>query len=540
MIQDAHLDRILETVQNNQEEELEKVIWDAKDYGLFYHLSRARRYLLDWIPTMTGTTVLEVGAECGAVTGLFLDRDLEVCALEADPAKTEILKTRYQGKDNLTVVTGSFSDLPENKTYDLIVSCGSLPLAGLYFPNEEDPYQTFLSEMKKRLSPGGRMVIALPNKLGLKYFSGAREDYTGAPFTNIEDYHYHPDKRTFGRNELAGMLDKADLPGGIWFYPYPDWRFPIMLFSDERLPKPGELNRNLESCDQERYVFFDETKAYDSILKEGLFSEFSNSFLVLIGAERTSIPVYVKYAGERDKKYALRTEQRWNGIVRKIALYPEGVPHIRSIFSSYQLLEESLKDTMIDVAPCRLIDNIIEQKYIKGKSLQQFIQELAGEGKNEEINILITEYLMRLESYEKLHDIDLIFSNLLIDPAAKNVMDVKHCRWTLIDYEWTYEEPVPKRYVLYRSFLMASAEITDCEALKLPTLLKRINATKERVEKYEEREKKFQTEVLGSGHPTRDMVRRIEPGIIPLAVMDEAYRKSLIKPEEKKRGFFRR
>ena len=539
MMQDAHLDLLKETVRNTEKEKYEDVIWKSKDYSLFYHLSAARRNLLEWIPLRAGTTILEVGAECGALTGLFLEKGNEVTALEADPAKAEILKLRYKDCANLQVVTGTFSDLPEGKTWDYLISAGSLPLAATYFPKEADPYLAFLRAMRARMADDARVFVSLPNKLGLKYLSGAREDYTGAPFTGIENYFYHPSIRTFGRRELAGLFDQAGFPGGSWFYPYPDWRFPVALFSDERLPRTGELNRNLESCDQERYVFFDETKAFDTLVEEGLFSEFANSFLVVFGMDKTALPTYIKYASERSKKYALRTEQRWNGIMRKVAMFPEGIPHIRSIFSSYEILEHSMKDTMIRVAPCRLVDNALEQKYVQGRSLQQFMQKLALEGKNEEIQMLITEYLMRLETFENLNDIDLIFSNLMISSSASTALDVKHSVWDLIDYEWTYEEPKPKKYVLYRSFLMASAEITNCEALKFDNLIKRINLSKDQIKQYENQEKAFQAEVLGERHPTRDMVRQIEPGIIPLATLDQAYRASLVKPEEKKRRFFR-
>lgn len=540
MMQDLHLDLLQETVRNNGEEKYEDIIWESKDFGLFYHLSKARRNLIDWIPFRRGAKILEVGAECGALTGFFLSRDFEVTAVEAEQLKAEILKERFKDCENLKVINGSLKDLPAEETYDCIIAAGSLPLAEQYAPYESDPYERFLKILKTKQNEDGRLVLALPNRLGMKYFSGAREDYTGAPFTNIEGYYYHRDVRTFGRKELAELLDRAGFEGASWYYPYPDWRFPTTIFSDDRLPGLGELNRNLESCDQERYVFFDETKAYDSIIQEGLFRDFANSFLVVYGVEKTSLPVYIKYASERSPKYALRTEQRWNGIVRKVALYPEGVPHIRGIFDSFERLSEYLKDTLIEVAPCRLMDNMIEQKLIPGKSLQQIMQRYALEGKTEEVNMLVTEYLLRLESFEKLHDIDLIFSNLIVPPEAKTAMDIKHATWTLIDYEWTFEVARSKRYVLYRSFLMASSEIQGCDALSLDMLLKRLDLKKDSVATFEQLESEFQKEVLGDTHPTRDMVRQIEPGIVPLETLDKAYRASLEKPVEKKKGFFRR
>ena len=56
----------------------------------------------------------------------------------------------------------------------------------------------------------------------------------------------------------------------------------MAIYSDEYLPKVGELRDNRRNFDRERYLLFDESKAYDSIIKDGLFPIFSNSYLVVI------------------------------------------------------------------------------------------------------------------------------------------------------------------------------------------------------------------------------------------------------------------
>ena len=67
-----------------------------------------------------------------------------------------------------------------------------------------------------------------------------------------------------------------------FFYPYPDYKFPLMVYSDDYLPKRGELHNNLCNMDRQRLLLFDETRAYDSLVEEGQFPEFSNSFLVIL------------------------------------------------------------------------------------------------------------------------------------------------------------------------------------------------------------------------------------------------------------------
>lgn len=39
--------------------------------------------------------------------------------------------------------------------------------------------------IKKHLAPGGRIVIAIENKYGLKYFAGCKEDHLGTYFPEL-------------------------------------------------------------------------------------------------------------------------------------------------------------------------------------------------------------------------------------------------------------------------------------------------------------------------------------------------------------------
>lgn len=55
------------------------------------------------------------------------------------------------------------------------------------------------------------------------------------------------------------------------------------LYSDRYLPKVGELSNNLRNFDRDRMLLFDEKKVFDMLIREGLFGQYSNSFLVMTG-----------------------------------------------------------------------------------------------------------------------------------------------------------------------------------------------------------------------------------------------------------------
>lgn len=128
----------------------------------------------------------------------------------------------------------------------------------------------------------GTLFIAMENKLGMKYWAGCQEEHFGGYYVGIEDYSSWSDKvHPLSKKEIEDIFDGFDVDYKF-YYPYPDYKYPTMLFTDECLPKEGELFRNIRNIDRDRYVMFDEKKAFDSVIKAGLFPEFSNSYLMLI------------------------------------------------------------------------------------------------------------------------------------------------------------------------------------------------------------------------------------------------------------------
>ena len=67
-----------------------------------------------------------------------------------------------------------------------------------------------------------------------------------------------------------------------FYYPYPDYKLPMVIYSDVYLPKKGELNSNINNLDRDRYIMFDEGKVFDDIIEQNMFPQYSNSFLVLL------------------------------------------------------------------------------------------------------------------------------------------------------------------------------------------------------------------------------------------------------------------
>ena len=87
------------------------------------------------------------------------------------------------------------------------------------------------------LKPNGKLLIAIENKYGLKYWCGAREDHTAIPFDGLNQYILSKTAQTFSRQELADLVKNAGFENSFFYYPLPDYKFPQVIYSDEYLPK---------------------------------------------------------------------------------------------------------------------------------------------------------------------------------------------------------------------------------------------------------------------------------------------------------------
>lgn len=290
---DGAEEELLELVSSYPEETYSDLIRERKNWNILYHLSHVRQNLIEWLPITKEQTVLEVGAGCGALTGMLADKAKSVQCIEPSQKRSLINATRNQKREQIGILNWELSKALENLTesYDWIVVTDLFAHAGEYIKNVgesdadagTDAQTVLLLQLGCHLKKGGRLVLAADNRLGLKFFAGCAPEGGGRYFEGIEGYRKDAGVRAFSRPELERICRRADLGITEFYYPYPDWRLPMSVYSDAYLPKTGELRDNRKNFDRERYILFDEARAFDRILEDGLFPVFANAFLVLAG-----------------------------------------------------------------------------------------------------------------------------------------------------------------------------------------------------------------------------------------------------------------
>lgn len=214
-----------------------------------YALSDLRENILEWYEFEPTASLLQIGSDYGALTGLYSRRVNQVTVLDQDRGNMSVNRMRHEGQKNIRYVTGDLASFG-GETFDYAVMVGSLA----------KPYEEQIKKAKSLLNPGGKLILAVCNRLGLKYQAGAV-----------------PDEERLSREEVLELLGgKTEL-----YYPMPDYRLPITLYSDSYLPGIGDLTHAILAYDYPKYLRFDLGKMYDQVCEGKQFETFANSFLAI-------------------------------------------------------------------------------------------------------------------------------------------------------------------------------------------------------------------------------------------------------------------
>ena len=440
-----------------------RVLSDNNSWPLTYHLSPERGNIVDWYDFKQNTKVLEVGSGCGAITEALIKKDILLDSLELTYKRSLINANRNKKSQNLRILVGNLEDYSSNQLYDYVVCVGVLEYAGSFISGP-NPYSKFLKILRSHLKPGGKLILAIENRLGLKYWSGAHEDHTALVFDSIENYLGDKKVQTFGRLELQKLLEEH-FETTDFYYPYPDYKLPHMIYSDHYLPGTncdfplGQLPS--PSPDRSRVYLYSETLAMKSIEKNELFSNFSNSFLVVAGQkqEKTQAKFSV-FQNKRRNNFQLSTKIYDNYSI-KTAMSNESSEHIDQMLKTYETLEKSpLKKKINVVMPRQISKTRLRFDFVEGETLEnELLQAILDNNKSKAKSILMN-YLKMLDALpkektnpsengeyikifgDKYNKKVSCYKYVPIDLNLDNIITNKN-QLHLIDVEWFFEFPVP-------------------------------------------------------------------------------------------------
>ncbi len=372
-------DTIIRLILENKDDDYSKTIAENFGWSVYYHLSHVRANLLNWYPFSENSSVLEIGCGMGAVTDLLCGRCGRVTAVELSKKRATAAALRCRHRENLEIIVGNLNDIEFREKYDYITLIGVLEYQNA-FTDSANPFADFLTKIKSLLKPGGRLLIAIENKYGLKYWCGAVEDHTGLPFDGINQYQIGDHAaRTFSKEELSRLITESGFGASHFYYPLPDYKLPTVIFSENFLPREGQ-DDGMEYMDpyyipHAGTLVADERTLYPDLIRNGVFEFFANSFLVECSDEAEGLGevCFAALNCFRKKDYRIGTLIRKNGRVEKYSLtgHPGGVRHIHQTCTNMIKLQKQGLHTL----PFLFENNRMTVSYNQNPTLAELLAE---------------------------------------------------------------------------------------------------------------------------------------------------------------------
>lgn len=487
-----------------------------------YALSDQRENLLEWYPFRPEGTLLEVGSGYGAMTGVYSRHLAEVDVLDRSEKNLEVNRFRHVeqgGRKNIHYHNGELYQyaLDCKKQYDYIVFVGTL---------DEDA-QRQIKAAKELLKSEGELLVAVSNPFGVKYWAGTKKE-----------------PNSFSRTALIRLLsEKEDSSDVKFYYPMPDYRIPVTIFSDSYLPSKGDLTDQMMAYDYPSFLVLDVGASFDAVCGDGQFGQNANSYLAIWTKKERDNKLktieYIKYNCTRKEQFQIKTMISGKPReVEKSALTEEGILHIQLLRKNCKILNEQHVNLRFAWPEIGSNNKSARFPYLEGQTLSEKLGREIKDGKapveavKEAMEAVLEANDFYYQPFEETQDfievfgkfpiwggkkdrslslsnIDALFENILLmeRDVVEKVNDyeqleeervtqqVMYC----LDYEWVFSFPIPLQYIKYRILFYFFRQYRSLltEYKEVGEWLKEFGIARADADIYEEMEQNFQEYVHG-------------------------------------------
>ena len=503
---------------------------------VFSHL---RDNAISWLPFEKGDNVLIIGSGFGIFTKFLSSVGCNIYCMENDKLSVYINYWRNIENSNVMIFfEADMESVVEDKDgfFHYIIFASPITL-NMSIPLGENRIFQKLKTIKRKMRENGKIIYMSGNRMGMKFWSGCKDELTGGFFSGIEGYYEMRETAYPNLSEIKQMLRIGGFPYNRLYFPYPDYVYPTSIYSEDVLPQEGDLTKNAFSW-EERIMLFNEVAAFNNVIKMGEFPLFTNSFLVVSSmCDLEELNAFIKYSNDRSEEFSIRTDicidANGKRSIRKVGLTDEAIVHLKNMMFWKTKMEE-MYGSQIAVNKYEENENGLSFEFIHGESLQNIlIRYLEYDDYKNFENWIMRFYKLLLSSSKQIYvetpefrrvfgnvdlpkgllsstvsNIDMIFSNILIDEKKINV----------IDYEWVFDFCIPTKFVLFRSLFMlfhGPRGKYNFNKLYLSKILKKLDIDEKLYECFIQMESNFQKYVCGAHVPLRMMCNQIPTKLSP-------------------------
>ena len=532
------IDDEIQALLSEHRGDIRSILKDNHRLDLLYALSSQRELLLEWYDFEPEAEVLQVGADYGALTGLLRSSVSAVTVLDETESALETVRQRYPGAANIYYRKDSLAGYAaeacaEGKKYDYVIFAGTLTA----------PYEKHIHAAKSLLKPDGILIVALANALGMKYFAGTVEEENALTKRQLAEL-LCGDKETQSMADESGTLK--------FYYPMPDYKTPVSIYSDAYLPKKGDLTRVTPAYDYPPYHLMEQGEKFDTVCEAGLFDLYANSYLVFWSADPKQLQkdderIFIKYNKTRREEFQIKTcicERNVIGAagasgaagadatgnsaagkkeryVEKAALSLDGSAHIASFKEKYEKLTKQHRTLKVAEPKFAEHRNSVFFPYLVGETCAEKLGEQleGGQLPLDVLQIVMNQIydispecrsaFVRTADFDEVFGADLTEEeqNLLLSDTACEVSNIDALFENMLmtregiyclDYEWVFLFPVPEHFVKYRILYYFYEQYSSVlKQLTLDQILGYFGITPEMAEVYRRMEVNFQNYVHG-------------------------------------------
>jgi 2-polyprenyl-3-methyl-5-hydroxy-6-metoxy-1,4-benzoquinol methylase len=437
------------------------------DWPSQYHLTSARANIMrPFEQTLKGANVLEIGAGCGAISRYLGECGADVLALEGSPRRASIARSRTRDLDNITVLAEKFDQFKSDHQFDVVTLIGVLEYANLFTPGD-NPALIMLQRVRQLLKPEGKLIIAIENQLGLKYFAGAPEDHFGRPMVGIEGRYGKDQAQTFGRPVLTSLLQQAGFDKSSFLAPYPDYKLPSSIvteegFAHQHFDASAFASQSVKRDPQlPELCNFSLELAWPVVFANGLGLDTSNSFLVIASPTQQALVA----AGDLAYHYSTT---RLAEFCKETIFSSHDAKFVSVNYRKLGKANAMAKGQSSSRMPIQFVCPEADQ-YVLGNPLsQEFIQIVTNDGWTfEQVGQFVNRYLATLVTLTKadgfqtdLASPSAVVPGQYIDCMPQNIIVDAQGNHTFIDKEWHLASPVETNHLVFRSLLFLCDAIT--------------------------------------------------------------------------------
>jgi len=122
---------------------------------LHFFFTRSNKSIVKLLPLTKEVSILDVGTGTGILIGqvLLKNKSAHLFGVDNSPEMLNKAKSKFQGKNNVTITLGSANKLPyEDNSFEFVTCANS-------FHHHPDSLNS-LKEMKRVLKPGGKVILS--------------------------------------------------------------------------------------------------------------------------------------------------------------------------------------------------------------------------------------------------------------------------------------------------------------------------------------------------------------------------------------------